>query len=568
MPAVDPGKPLLRPSYERQEGGRCSQTLLPGNMLGSYRIIKLIGEGGMGRVYHAEHIRLGRNVALKVLHEASARDLEIVKRFFDEARAVNQIDHENIVEITDFVEDRACGLYYLVMERLKGFDLYDTLQREGALSPLRCVVIARQVASALTAAHAVGIIHRDLKPENIFIAQHTGHADFVKLLDFGVAKLLEDQTTAPTVISPYKTSPGSVIGTPSYMSPEQATGQPVDHRTDIYSVGIILYETLTGRVPFEAESIGELVVKQMVTTPSLRSPRTDPPPPVPPRLENLVLKCLEREPGKRPQTMDEVHGELLLIETEIQVGRPALSSSVEERQEENAAAKAAAGDSDPSTCEKADSETCADVDADADDIVPPIARLRSPLLVSAAAVFALATFGLILFLSYSSSGGGAEAAQARGAPAGAHATVTFTIISHPTGADVWDLTSGERLGVTPLTRTQPRSGTRHTFEVREPGYISTRRSLVLSRDIRLKFTLAALAPEERQADVAVDVSTAPPAASQNTVPAKLRSPDPVGERPPPEGAAARVPRHRRSRSYSVDRRGVIDPFANPGAGQD
>jgi serine/threonine-protein kinase len=469
-----------------------------------------------------------------------------VRRFFDEARAANQIDHENIVEVTDFVEDRACGLFYLVMERLKGRGLVDILRREGALSPFRCVVIARQVASALAAAHAAGIIHRDLKPENIFITQRTGRADFVKLLDFGVAKLLEDHAIAPRSISLFKTSPGAMIGTPIYMSPEQAMGQPVDHRTDIYSLGVMLYETVTGRVPFEGSSPCEFAVKHMVMAPKPPSRHTDLAFAVPKRLEDLVLKCLEKEPGNRPQTMDEVRAELQVIEGEITAGRPALASGVEEHEEKSAEAGAAADAPDAG----------ATADANPDETSRPIARLRNPLWISAAAAVAVAAAGLIVLASFLSSGDGAAAAQPGAAPGGERAAVALTIDSRPPGAEVWDLTSGERLGATPLAGKRPRSEARHTIEVRKPGYVSARRSLVLSRDIRLSVDLEALGRAERPRAEAPNGSSAEPGPAR---PAARRPPAPSR----PRSRAGDVPSRPRATPGAANRRGVMDPFATP-----
>ena len=232
-----------------------------GTILGSYRLVKQIGAGGMGRVFIAEHVRLGRQVALKILRSELSGNIEAIKRFFAEARAVNRIRHENIIEISDFVEDPLGSSFY-IMELLHGIELRVLEDREGVLPIARALAIVLQVCRGVGAAHAAGVIHRDLKPDNIFLIERDGRPDFVKLLDFGVAKL-----TSATIddASTYKTSAGMVVGTPDYMAPEQALGQVVDHRADIYSIGVILFELVVGRRPFVARTAREVMVQHMVT---------------------------------------------------------------------------------------------------------------------------------------------------------------------------------------------------------------------------------------------------------------------------------------------------------------
>jgi serine/threonine-protein kinase len=297
----------------RQEG-----EVREGDTLGSYQLERLLGEGSMGRVFQARHARLGRQVALKVLRPDFARDASYVQRFFQEARAVNQINHEHIVEIFDFVEDGPGGHVYCVMELLRGQSLAELLQEEK-LSLLRIRRIAVQLCAALGAAHQLGVVHRDIKPDNIFITQRPGQPDFVKVLDFGVAKMMS--TEVPTT-----TLDGSIIGTPLYMSPEQAAGLPVDHRADIYAVGAVLYEMLSGRPPLEADSFGKLMVK-VITEPPPPLPRhLSLDEPLPPALEALTLRCLAKEPEKRPQQLAEVVTALLLdappLGTEVEAQRP------------------------------------------------------------------------------------------------------------------------------------------------------------------------------------------------------------------------------------------------------
>jgi serine/threonine-protein kinase len=276
-----------------------------GVQLGSYRILSLIGEGGMGRVYQAEHVKLGRKVALKLLRAEYSVKRDAVARFFQEARAVNQIGHENIVDITDFVELDG-GETYIIMELLQGEDLADIQRKCDQPMPLhRAMQISLQVCDALEAAHKAGIVHRDLKPDNIFIVNEGNKRDFVKLLDFGVAKLLgvEDSRDG------WKTAAGSVIGTPAYMSPEQASGIPVDHRSDMYSLGAILYELFTGHPVFRAKSFGEFVVKHMNHDPIPPRELADAPS-IPAALEAVILRCLEKDPAARYQSVAELREDL------------------------------------------------------------------------------------------------------------------------------------------------------------------------------------------------------------------------------------------------------------------
>jgi serine/threonine protein kinase len=279
-----------------------------GTVMGSYRLIKLLAEGGMGRVYLAEHTRLGRKVALKLLRSEYSSNAPAIKRFFREARTVNDINHENIIEITDFFEKEGGDNFY-IMELLKGRSLTEVLKEEGALPVPRTIDIALQVCRALIAVHAAGVIHRDLKPDNIFLTERGSQKDFVKLLDFGVAKLLDVQDGMPV----HQTGMGAILGTPQYMSPEQAGAKPVDRRTDIYSLGVILYEMVTGRVPLNAETYGEMVIKHLTVTPPSPTELRDLPQGIPGELEDLIMQCLEKNPNKRPQDMEEIARRLELV---------------------------------------------------------------------------------------------------------------------------------------------------------------------------------------------------------------------------------------------------------------
>jgi serine/threonine-protein kinase len=277
----------------------------PGTEIGAYRILDLLGTGGMGQVFLAEHKKLGRRVALKLLLPEFAGNREVISRFFHEAKAVNQINHQHIVEIVDFVEDPG-GFNYFIMELLDGRDLSQSREHDGPFSLERTVSIIRQILSALAATHAKAIVHRDLKPENIFLVSREGNQDFVKLLDFGIAKLSNQELGDARP----RTRTGMILGTPEYMSPEQAGGQVVDHRSDIYAVGVILYWMISDRLPFIGRSVGELLAKQLTSSPT---PLPDVAPSgerIPSALSALTLRCLARDPQRRPlspQLLDELN---------------------------------------------------------------------------------------------------------------------------------------------------------------------------------------------------------------------------------------------------------------------
>ena len=265
--------------------------------IGNYRVTSLLGEGGMGVVYLAQHPVFGRKVAIKLLHAVLARDPDIVARFFNEARAIHMVAHENIVEILDFGQT-SDGQPYFIMEYLTGESLSDTIAR-GPMSHDQVEAIGVQMCKALGAAHSKGIVHRDLKPHNVQLVIKPDGALQVKILDFGVAKIL----SSPDGASSVKTRTGSLMGTPLYMSPEQCKGAGVlDHRTDIYSLGVILFEMLSGRPPFNAEGVGELFAKHMLEEPPLV---TEFAPDAPPHMAAAIMKSLAKDPAARFQSMEE-----------------------------------------------------------------------------------------------------------------------------------------------------------------------------------------------------------------------------------------------------------------------
>ncbi len=276
--------------------------LLIGQTIGNYLVTQKLGEGGMGAVYLAEHPSIGKKVALKVLHSEFSTNPEVTGRFFHEAKAVNDIGHPNIVDIVDYGILQAGGgreqLVYFIMEYLAGVTLSQLIRAEAPLPPERALGIALQVADALSASHNRGIIHRDLKPDNIILNQRGRERDFVKLLDFGIAKL-----TGGGAVGSHRTRTGIVMGTPAYMSPEQCEGRndKVDQRTDVYALGIVIYEMLTGRVPFQGDGYGEILVQHLTRPPAPPSQIRM----LPAHVEVVVLKALEKRADLRYPTMEE-----------------------------------------------------------------------------------------------------------------------------------------------------------------------------------------------------------------------------------------------------------------------
>ncbi|HXJ19091.1 MAG TPA: serine/threonine-protein kinase [Polyangia bacterium] len=296
-----------------------------GTTVGKYKLHEIVGRGGMGVVYRGEHVYIGKEVAVKILHDGYGGREESIKRFLREARAASLINHPNIVDITDFGKS-SDGTVFFVMEFLRGEPLDAVLQRDRRLELLRAITIVNQIAGALGAAHAKGIVHRDLKPENIMLTPREGRRelirqindesgthtvterekafDFVKILDFGVAKVRD-----PNVAEGRVTQQGVVFGTPEYMAPETARIGVSDPRTDIYAVGVMFYEMLTGTIPFAGETAVDVmlkVVSEPVTPPRQRAPGIE----ITPEAEALIMKALAKDPLKRHQSMEELREEL------------------------------------------------------------------------------------------------------------------------------------------------------------------------------------------------------------------------------------------------------------------
>jgi len=351
--------------------------------VGEYRVLRKIGEGGMGSVYAAVQPVIGKRVAIKVLAPHIASNPELVRRFVDEARAVNKIGHPNIVDIFSFgwLPDKR---HYFAMEFLDGQSLADRLKR-GPFQADEARRLLRQICQALEAAHRQGIVHRDLKPDNIWIVQPQHGDSYAKLLDFGIAKLMGDADEGQ------RTQTGIVMGTPAYMSPEQCRGVNVDKGTDIYALGMILYEMFAGKLPFQG-SFAELITHHLMTVPDPPSRHRS----VPRALEQLILRCVDKDPAQRPQSAEELGraleaalpapGDNAATAAVVPVVVPAPS----------AAASPAPTDAPPDTLAPPPGRTAADL------TIQP-ARSRGPLVLAVAAV---AVAGVVVLALVGRHGGG------------------------------------------------------------------------------------------------------------------------------------------------------------------
>jgi serine/threonine-protein kinase len=458
-----------------------------GETFGNYRITELIGEGGMGVVYLAEHPAIGRRAAVKILRPGLTDNQELTKRFFNEARAANAIRHPGIVEVFD-CGTLPSGVSYIVMELLEGENLAARMRRVGRMRHPDARRIAAQTASALAAAHTAGIVHRDLKPDNLFLVpdERDTSLEMVKVLDFGIAKLGQDSGQGNSV----RTRTGSVMGTPAYMSPEQCRGtREIDHRSDVYSLGVILFEMLCGRPPFVSEGFGEMVHLHI----------SQPPPPprkieptVPEDLERLILWCLAKEPDDRVQTMADVHAAL--------TGRPtpaARQTAPTARTPRQTVAPAS-----PTTFTHAAGQT---VPPPTDLVAPPRGRKTTIAVLGLLAVGA----GAWLTRGSWASGPGntvtarpAATAQETVVPAPAVArpdekkSVTAAIVSTPPGARVVREKDGAVIGMTPFHETWPGGDGVQQLRLELDGYRPEAVIVPLDRGVDLTFALRKVPPPE------------------------------------------------------------------------
>jgi len=302
------GRPITMNDPNANLGGAWQPQHLVGRILAErYQVQKLLGEGGMGSVFLAEHVTLRKRVAIKVLHHELCRDQTQVDRFLQEARAASMIGHEHIVDIVDFGSVPG-GSVFFAMEYLEGTDLAELLKRERRLPWARARELMLQIVRALAAAHNKGIIHRDLKPANCFLVKRSDGRDFVKLLDFGIAKVTDPESGSGSGL----TRTGAVFGTAKYMAPEQAIGDPADQRSDIYAAAICLYEFLTGQVPYDGDNFMRVLSRHLtepLTLPTTVAPDANITPPV----EALIVKALSKKPDDRYRSMEEVEQALLSI---------------------------------------------------------------------------------------------------------------------------------------------------------------------------------------------------------------------------------------------------------------
>jgi hypothetical protein len=277
--------------------------LIGETVAGRFKVEELIGQGGMGKVYRARHLALDRLVCLKMLKPALLEDPTVVGRFEREALAASRLNHPNSIQVLDFGRNEADGALYIVMEYVQGKDLRAILRDEWPVPEERLCHIMAQVLAALGEAHAHNVIHRDLKPENIMVEQRRNQPDSVKVLDFGIAKILDSNL-------PGLTRADVVCGTPQYMAPEQATGGKLDARCDLYAVGIMLYQLTTGQLPFDGPNTLDVLTRQVHEAP------------VPPRkrvasisqpMDALILRVLAKDPNRRPQSAEEFRQVLLAI---------------------------------------------------------------------------------------------------------------------------------------------------------------------------------------------------------------------------------------------------------------
>jgi hypothetical protein len=473
-----------------------------GQLFGNYRALSVLGEGGMGVVYLAEHPEIGRKVAVKVLHPDFARDQQVLGRFLNEARAANAIRHPNIIEILDsgVLADQTP---YLVMELLEGESLAARIKRVGRLPVSDACDFAYQTASALNAAHAKGIVHRDLKPDNLFIVPdpHDESRERMKVLDFGIAKLQQHQPGDSV-----KTRTGTLMGTPIYMSPEQCRGvRTVDHRTDVYSLGVILYEMVIGVPPFVSEGFGDLVNMHMnVPPPPPRRARPD----LPVGIESVISTMLAKNPDERFAAMSALQAALKSAGDgvfSVRGSSPDLASSAGRTRQ--VASLASAPLQGAVTTTKATTLTDGGVGEQL-----PYARPKRGIVLAAVGVAALAAVALFVVRGRASRGDEAAVGDKAGsvaqksaaagmiAPAGrasapavekptAPATVTIVVETTPDGAQVVGAEDGEVLGQTPLTLTRPARAPSLKLRIEKDGYVAVSRSVPLLRDETLDLTL-------------------------------------------------------------------------------
>jgi len=475
-----------------------------GQQVGNYNVTAKLGEGGMGVVYLAEHPVIGRKVALKAIHPELSKNPEVISRFMTEAKSVNQIGNEHIVDISDF-GNTAEGEFYFVMEFLQGEALSDRLRREHHLVPDRALAICEQVADALFAAHEQGIIHRDLKPENIYLIDKGGDPDFVKVLDFGLAKL-----TAGDEKVTHKTRTGSVMGTPYYMSPEQCEGKAsLDHRSDIYSLGVILFEMLTGKVPFGGEGYGEIIVKHITQAPPSAQELN---PALGPEHDALIMRALTKDRDERFADMAEMRD--AVRNPQAFAVQDAVDSPLHGPTEASGVAHHPSSSSSGALSRPIPTTFGSTaVELDGVDDVP---RSKKGMFLGLGAAILVAAAGIFLFTGGVGSDNAQEPTEPSRpavAPPSQPETVTLMFRSTPAGAEVTRLDTLEILGTTPLDKSFPFGEQAVEFVFKLSGYGDKQMKVVPSISAQLSAALESLAADDAKADPGGNASLSPDTAS-------------------------------------------------------
>jgi len=429
----------LRPEDLVEETGSTGDPLVGRVLQGRYEVRALVARGGMGKIYRAEQVPLGRPVALKVLDLGYSQDHdpEFRKRFFLEAATSARLAHPNTIRIFDYGHEG--DIFFIAMEFIEGRTLLRIIKDEAPLPPLRVVHIARQMCWSLHEAHGLDVIHRDLKPSNVLITQHGDLTDYVKVLDFGLVKLLKDDEEM--------TKSGLFLGSPNYMSPEQIRAKGVDQRSDIYSLGVILYRALTATIPFRRDSSMSTLIAQLEDDPPSFA-HAAPGIAIPEVMEAIVMRCLDKEPARRFASVQELDRALAAAADVLRDGPPAPEPSLVPGRTRPPV--------DPSTADTAEMPQTAEPTP-----APPRKRRRRPKpeptgpidaalssprlpLVAGAAIFALAAVLVLLLV--------VRAQQQRPpppAPVQAHVVAPARLASAPPGAVV--LRGEEYLGTTPTT---------------------------------------------------------------------------------------------------------------------
>jgi eukaryotic-like serine/threonine-protein kinase len=500
-PTVPLGQSGTAPAPKAEAGAEPEtiHDLQPDDSVGEYRVVGILGRGGFGVVYEAIQPVIGKRVAIKVLNLRYSTDPVFVNRFTAEARAVNQIRHRHIIDIFSFGQ-LPDGRQYYVMELLHGQTLSKYLNARGRLAPAEAVPILEAIAKALDAAHSQQIAHRDLKPDNVFIVLDAADDDgkaFPKLLDFGIAKLLarsQVERVHPTIT-------GGLVGTPPFMSPEQCKGEQVDHRTDVYSLGVIAYDALTGRLPFLGKSDVEVMWKHITEPPAAPSTVAE----LPAALDAPILAMLEKEPFKRPDSAgaairklaEAIGHETARPSTSMRVERPTAPTPPRASEAETAPTLAGTGN--------ALSAPVAPVSASVAPVVGTRRRWLTPVLLGALAAAAVAA-GVLMrgsdekkpVISASVApdaapriaGAAPDAAPvvaAAGVDAGVPAVVSIEILGTPSDTEV--RAGGKFVGGVPGAISLPRGDQPVELTFSKSGYVTAKKSIVPRADAKLEMTL-------------------------------------------------------------------------------